>query len=493
MFDGCKVHVMSSVNRSYRVAGRTGGLSVVSTVALLAVVGVVGCGGAARDGRQRAAGQSPAVEAVPARAGSLPLIEELSGIVRARNQVAIRSEISATVDAVLVRNGDVVAAGQPLVRLDDDALTEQLRRADADLQLAEATATEARARVAEVTAKTVRTRSLAADGLASDLDLETFEAQLAAVEAGAVQAQARVAQAEATVQERRSALAKTTIRAPVSGRVGQRDVEVGMVVSSGMVLFLVGDFTDLIVEMPLSQELLQSVGKGTPVEIEARGMEGAVHAQVSRISPFLEVGSFSTTAEIDVTSHDGLLRPGMFVTVRVEYGASDEATLVPASALWEDPLTGDATVFVVEEAQDLVPATTLGGEVPDTARRVVRRPVDVLAEGGGEVGVHGVADGEWVVTLGQHLLQEALTAAEGGAITARVRATSWSRVVELQGMQREDLLTRFLAKQRIVARAFGAELPDNIALVDEVVRAAAEVEAGASPTPGAAALAAPGS
>jgi RND family efflux transporter MFP subunit len=433
------------------------------------------------------------VEAVPARAGSLPLIEELSGIVRARNQVAIRSEINAGVTEVLVRDGDAVRVGQPLVRLDDVALSEQLRRADADLQLAEATATEARARVAEVRARTVRTRSLAADGLASDLDLETFEAQLAAVEAGAAQARARVAQAEATVQERRSALGKTTIRAPVSGRVGQRNVEVGMVVSSGMVLFLVGDFDELIVETPLTQELLRTVEKGTPVEIEARGMEGGVHAQVSRISPFLEAGSFSTTAEIDVTSHDGALRPGMFVTVRVEYGASDLATVVPASAIWEDPLTGDATVFVVEDAQGLVPATSAGGEVPDTARRVVQRPVDVLAEGGGEVGVKGVTDGEWVVTLGQHLLQEALTTAEGGAITARVRATSWSRVVELQGMQREDLLTRFLAKQRVVARAFGAELPENIALVDEVVRAAAEGEALASPSPGADALTAAGS
>ena len=62
------------------------------------------------------------VEALPARTGGLPLEEAISGVVRARNQVAIRSEISAVVVEVLARNGDAVSAGQPLVRLDDEEL-----------------------------------------------------------------------------------------------------------------------------------------------------------------------------------------------------------------------------------------------------------------------------------------------------------------------------------------------------------------------------------
>jgi RND family efflux transporter MFP subunit len=443
----------------------------------MVLLAVTGCGDGSNQDEPGGFEQVPAVEAVPARAGSLPLEEELSGVTRARNQVAIRPEISGTVVEVFVRNGEAVSTGAHLVRLDDEALQEQLRRAEAELRLAQATAAEARARVEEVQARVVRARALAADGVTSQLDLETLEAQLDAVQAGADQSQARVEQGRAIVQERRSALAKATITAPVAGSVGQRNVEVGMVVGQSSTLFVVGDVDDLIVEVPLTQEMLGHVEVGSPVEIEARELETPpLRAEVSRISPFLEAESFSTTAEIDLPGAARGLRPGMFVTVRVLYGASDRATLVPASALWEDPQTGDWTVFVVDESADLSEPADHGGEIPEQRRRVVMRPVEVLAEGRGTAGVRGVEEGEWVVTLGQHLLQQRLEAVGGEATEARVRATSWTHVIALAGLQREDLLDQFLAKQRVVARSLGATLPESTAQVEEVLRANAEAE-----------------
>lgn len=272
-------------------------------------------------------------------------------------------------------------------------------------------------------------------------------------------------------------LAKATVRAPVAGLVGRRDVEVGMVVSPATILFLLGDLDDLVVEVPLTQEMLRQVETGSPVEIDVRGGGGdPLETEIARISPFLEAESFSTTAEIDVPGASSGLRPGMFVTVRVLYGASDRATLVPASALWEDPQTGDWTVFVVEESAGLSEPADHGGEIPEQRRRVVMRPVEVLAEGRGTAGVRGVEEGEWVVTLGQHLLQQTLEAVGGEATEARVRATTWTHVLALAGLQREDLLDQFLAKQRVVARSLGATLPESTAQVEEVLRANAEAE-----------------
>lgn len=442
---------------------------------VVAVLAIVGCGGERPDAGRAASSGAPAVEALPARSGSLPLEEALSGVVRARNQVAIRSEISAAVVEVLVRNGDPVTVGQALVRLDDEALAERLRSAEAELRVAEATSVEALARIDEVRARVVRTRALAAKGLTSQLDLETLEAQLDAVRAGAGQAQARVEQTRASAEESRSALAKATVRAPVAGSVGRRDVEVGMVAGPGDFLFVLGDLDDLIVEVPLTQEMLRHVEIGSAVEIDARGGgESAVEAEISRISPFLEAESFSTIAEIDIIGADTGLRPGMFVTVRVLYGASERATLIPASALWEDPLTGDWIVFVVQDRAGLAEANAPGGEIPATLRAVVRRPVELLAEGRGRMAVAGVEDGEWVVTLGQHLLQDSLDEGGGDVAPARVRPVPWAYVLELEGLQREDLLEGFLAKQRLVARAFGAELPESPAAVDEALRLAAK-------------------
>jgi RND family efflux transporter MFP subunit len=440
-------------------------------IAGTAILWLAACGGPRNDTGTPI--QAPPVEAVPARHGALPLAEELSGVVRALNQVAIRPEISGTVVEVLARNGNAVTAGQPLVRLEAETLTEQLRRAEAELRVAEASAIEARARVEEVRARAVRTRALAAEGLSSELELETLEAQLAAISAGAGQAEATVEQARAVIQERRSALSKATIRAPVDGVVGQRGVEIGMVVGPSSILFLVGDLEELVVEVPLTQEMLERVTEGTPVVIDAGNAAGtSIEAMISRISPFLEASSFSTSAEIDVTGASSVLRPGMFVAVEVLVGTSSESTLLPASAIWEDPLTGDWVVFVVTENAGLVEPEAPSDEIPEQARAVEMRPVTIVADGGNRVAVDGVDAGEWVVTLGQHLLRESMQSSDGGPFSARVRPTTWDRILDLAALQREDLLEQFLAKQRVVARTLGAELPKSTAEVDAAIRAA---------------------
>jgi RND family efflux transporter MFP subunit len=432
-----------------------------------------GCGGPPGDAGGADGTLPPAVEALPARAGALPLYEELSGTVRARNQVLIRPEISAPVVEVLAQNGDRVTRGQTLVRLDAATQREQLRQAESGLQVAEATAAEARARETEVRVNVIRLRALADNGLVSELDLETREAQLLAAAAQASQAEARVGQARANIAEQQSALDRTLVRAPVAGHVGQRAVEVGMIVGPDTTLFVLGDMDDLVVEVPLTQEMLGQIQVGTSVEVGARDSgSSALRAQVSRISPFLDRSSFSTVAEIDVSGSGDVLSPGMFVEVRLLRGETEPATLVPASAVWEDARTGTQLVFVVDDAVGLEEVDEPDETVPDQPRRVSPRRVQVLAEGRGRIGVSGVAEGEWVVTVGQHLLHERLQAADtDGGTTARVRPVSWRRVLELQGLQREDLLEGFLAKQRRVAGVMGAEMPTNTEEVERLLAA----------------------
>lgn len=432
---------------------------------LFLLAGLAGCGGGGDEARRE--DLAPAVEALPARRGTLPLEERLNGVVKADNQVAVSAEIEAPILEVLVRNGEAVRRGQPLVRLEGATLRDQLRQAEAAVRLAAAAAQGARARVAEVEAQVVRTRVLAKEELVSQLALETQEAQLAAARAAAEQEAARVEQARATVQERRTALDRTVVRAPVDGRVGQRNAEIGMLAGPDDVLFVLGDMGNLVVEVPLTEEMLGRVRAGQPVRIGSPSFPGTIEATLSRVSPFLEEASFSTTGEIDVRQGEpGQLRPGMFVTVDVLYGQSEQATLVPASALWEDPRTGIRGVFVVEAAGMGDPAGPAGpgAEIPETPRKVELRPVEVLAEGRARIGVQGIEPGEWVVVVGQHLLSRDAGGpggSEGAGVTARVRATTWERVLGLQDLQREDLLQSFLDKQQRLARTRGVEPPTS--------------------------------
>lgn len=418
----------------------------------LALILLSACGGPeAAPTTDRSAAPAPPVEAVEARLGSLPLEERLHGVVKAKNQVMVRPEIDARVVEVMVESGESVRRGQPLVRLDDATAGQQVRQAEAALRLAEAGTRAAWARVEELRARVVRSRSLAAQELISDLDLETQEAQLAAVEAEAEEAEARVDETRAGVDERRGDLAKTVVRSPVDGRVGQRRVEVGMLVNSATLLFQVGDLDRVIVEVPLTERMLGYVRTEQTVLIRTASDAGEpLRASLSRISPFLGDGSFSTIGEIDLDNREAGLRPGMFVTVDVLYGESQRATQVPLSALWDDPRSGILEVYVV---------TGLGSdpapELSESAFGVESRPIEVLARGRQVAGIRGVEPGEWVVTLGQHLL-----AAEDGA-SARVRPTTWEQVLDLQGLQREDLLRGFLDKQQRLAATSGAAIPSS--------------------------------
>jgi HlyD family secretion protein len=391
------------------------------------------------------AAQVPLVEAVPARTGALPLSERVTGTVKARNQVEIRAEVESPIVEVYVRGGEAVQKGQPLVRHRDVELREQLRRAEADVQVAEAAARQERARVGELEAQVRRTRVLATEQLVSAADLETLEAQLAAARAGADQAVARIAQARAAADERRSALARAIVRAPVSGWIGQRNAEIGMLPRADSLLFLIGDLEHVVVEIPLTQEMLATVKPGAPVTIAA-GEGEPLRAAITRISPFLAAGSRSAVGEIELANPERRLRPGMSVKVDVVHGESSRGTLVPLSALYEDPQSGQVSLFVVSNM------TAATGE---QTRPVAQRAVEVVARGAGTAAVTGVKESEWVVSIGQHLL------AREQARTARVRPATWDRVLQLQGLQREDLLAGYLEKQQAIARTHGAEPPTS--------------------------------
>jgi hypothetical protein len=66
------------------------------------------------------------------------------------------------------------------------------------------------------------------------------------------------------------------------------------------------------------------------------------------------------------------------------------------------------------------------------------------------VGVSGIEPGSWIVVVGQHLLSS--QDPQTGPPRARVRPISWERLIELQGLQREDLLRQFMEKQQRIAR-----------------------------------------
>lgn len=393
-------------------------------------------------------GTIPSLEAVKAQFGSLPLEERLSGIVKAQSQVDIYPRITAPVEEVYVQNGDQVEKGNPLVRLRDNEYRENLRQAEASLRIVKAQERQARASLGEVESQMKRQKILTERDLSSEIEMERIEAELESAEANLELALAQVDQAESSVQEEKDALEQTVIRAPITGTVGQRNVEPGMQANTGTQFFTIGNLNDSKVIVNLTERMLGYITKGQSVEVYSDLMDGErLEGEVSRISPFLGAGNFSTEAEIDINDTRDILIPGMFVTVDVFYGESEQATIIPLSAVYRHPRTGETGVYIApgfgaeSDPVEQVDSSNPPALSEPTAVEFV--PINVIAKGRESVGVSGVNSGDWIVTVGQNLL-------DGDEESARIRAVSWSRIMNMQNLRPQDLL-RSIMEQRELA------------------------------------------
>jgi RND family efflux transporter MFP subunit len=391
--------------------------------------------------------QPPAVEAVEVRYGTLPLEERLVGAVRARNQTEIYAEVAAPIVAVLVNDGDRVAAGDVLVRLRATDFEERVRQAQAGLRVAEARVAQAEANLTRFRANLERMNMIAERGLGTAAELDAARADALTAEADIELMRAQRSQAASLVVERETELAQTIVRAPIDGVVGGRNAEVGQQADTSTPLFVIGDTGAMRVNVTLTQNMLGYITPGTSVNVYSEAEpDRSIRAQIARISPFLHPVAHTTEAEIDIDGHDGQLRPGMFVTVDVLYGESERAALVPNSALYRHPRDGREGVFVTHLA-DMQGPSEGGYSIREPSLDPVGpvpvqfMPVEIIARGRMATAIGGVQAADWVVTLGHHLL------ANTDDAQAIVQPTPWDHILGLQQMQSQDLLDIIERKQ----------------------------------------------
>lgn len=409
-------------------------LSIVF-ILLSGVLCFTGCSdeGQSNDNRRSSENRAPTVEAVQVITGKLPLEEILTGSVRAQNQTEIYPQVSAPIIEVLANNGDRVSRGDILVRLRDVEARERLRQAEAGYEITRAQVRQAEADLNRKKITLDRINQLRIRDLETQAELENIEAEVEAAEATLDLNVARMNQARSIIDERKNELENTIIRAPVDGVVGLRNAEVGQQVGPNTRLYQIGDPNSLKIEMVLTENMTGYITPGQLAVISSATAGNTLESTITRISPFLNPVTHTTTAEIEVSNPDGFLRPGMFVTVNVKYGESDQAILVPNNALYYHPDHGQQGVFVAEnvrqepafEGED--PPRELTGPTP--VRFV---PVDVVAKGRMVSGIAGIPNDSWVVTIGHNLLIR-------GAQEANIRPVEWDHIINLQQIQSRDL------------------------------------------------------
>jgi RND family efflux transporter MFP subunit len=239
---------------------------------------------------------------------------EATGVASPMAQSTVATKLMGTVTEVLVREGDRVAAGQPLVRVDSRDLDARQVQAAAGIASAEA----ARANAA---AQARRVRSLYADSAAPRATLDATEAALS-------QAEAALRSAHAAATEVESAREYAVVRAPFAGVVTHRFVDPGAFATPGAPLVTVQDASRLRLAVTAAPASARGLTRGAALDGTVDGR--AVRATIEGSVPASAGGVYTVNAIVG--NADGALQSGTPATLLIPAGTR-RALLVPAGAI----------------------------------------------------------------------------------------------------------------------------------------------------------------
>ena len=243
-----------------------------------------------------------------------------SGDVKAYEESVVSARVAGRVSQVVVENGDAVAAGQPLVLLENTEFTNLL-------SINQATLKKAEANLASVKANHERFIQLFQSGAVSRKDLDDVETGLKVAEAEAASAAAAVANAQ-------ESLRNATVVSPLNGVVLNRTVNVGQVLSPGAPLMAVEDISSIYVLVNVEQKDLAKMKPGLPAEVTLdtygdRKFNGVVEI----INPAANKAARVFETKIRINNGEQLLKPGMFARVTIKTGETEDVFAVPQNAL----------------------------------------------------------------------------------------------------------------------------------------------------------------
>jgi membrane fusion protein, multidrug efflux system len=245
----------------------------------------------------------------------------LSGTIAADREAQVRAEVAGQVLQVMGERGQAVRAGQPLARLDDSAIL------DASLSARSAVAS-AQAAFETARRNADRVQSLASAGAVAERDVEAARNGVSAAQAQLAGARAQQAQAE-------KVLARTVVRAPISGVISARPVSAGDVVQPGTPLFTVIDPGSMRLEGSVPAAQLAALRPGAPVRFTVTGYPGRTfEGTIQRISPAADPATRQVPVVVAIPNAEGALVAGLYAEGRVQ-AETRRGVVVPQNAVDE--------------------------------------------------------------------------------------------------------------------------------------------------------------
>ncbi|WP_426958014.1 efflux RND transporter periplasmic adaptor subunit [Muricoccus radiodurans] len=337
-----------------------------------------GGGGRGRRGPGGAGGVRIPVTVAEAARREVALTVDALGTVQPLESVVVRTQLDGQLTEVLFREGQEVEKGQILARVDDRTVAAALAQAEAKRALDVAQLNNARVDLR-------RYEGLVRASGATQQQLDTQRATVA-------QFEAQVRQDEAAIEQARTQVSFATIRAPLAGRVGIRQVDPGNIVrgsdTNGIVT--VTQMAPIGVTFTLPQQelprLMRALAQG-PVPIETLPGPGGnmpvLRGTVLTVDNAVDATTGTIRAKATFPNEDRALWPGAFVNLRLRIEVVPDATVIPLVSVQRGP-EGPFT-FVLKEDQTVEQRNVTVGPMTQTdavIRQGIRPGERVVTSGG---------------------------------------------------------------------------------------------------------------
>lgn len=306
----------------------------------------------------------------------------------AEQTVDVVPRVAGRIDIVHVKLGDRVQRGQVLAKIEDRELREQIRQAEASLEVNRSTvsARENDLKVQENVFE--RFKQLAANGLTPKQQLEDAELRFNSARSQVDVARSQQQATQARLDELKITLGNTTVISPLDGFVSRRMLDPGGFAGANTVIMTVVDIGTVRLVANLVEKGFNKITAGVSADVEVDTFPGEqFKGQVSRVAPVFDPATRTAAMEIEVPNPGFRLKPGSYARVRLTVERRADALTVPRNALVDTE--GKRGVFLVDAQTARFREVQTG--LSDADRVEITR---------------GLNDGDRVVTVGALALRD---------------------------------------------------------------------------------------
>ncbi|HAV53429.1 efflux RND transporter periplasmic adaptor subunit [Aequorivita vladivostokensis] len=251
---------------------------------------------------------------------------EVQGNVETDQNVVLNAEYSGVLTNIYVKEGQRVSKGQRLAKIDDGGLSSQVAQQEAQMALAQTTFE--------------RQQRLWEQKIGSEIQY--------------LQAKTNYESAKNVTNQLRAQLAKTIITAPFSGVVDEIISDQGQVVVPGQTpIIRLVNLSNMYVKASIPETYLKNITKGTQVKVKLASINEEFTGKVRQVSNYINPNNRSFDIQVEIPNKDGLVKPNLIATVKVNDYSAENAITVPENILQENA-AGETIAYLYQPVNDSV-------------------------------------------------------------------------------------------------------------------------------------------